>query len=376
MHPSTRSLAVLALSLGCGIGGYFLGKSQTEAVTQMASTSGGAVKPPIYPRMATQSLDPVKLRAALDRETSPLARFKLALANLEAWMDKSPLEAMNWLAAQPPSARRDEVIRQALQQFASLDAKGAADWAMANLSGIELNNNLILIAESWAEQNGSEAADWFLARPATQQRDGAIENIFFSWASNEPAAALDYMKSHDLGDLAPTLRRAAYAGWVKTEPEAAVTASLASSRASKNPDQFANTLANWATMDLESSAQWLSKNLQPGPERSAAAMELGTIFGQESPADGVAWLPKLAAGAERDAAAGSLVTSWARSSPAEAAGWLATQTTATVSPDAIAGVAHNFVMKNPVAFETWRASLPPGATKDAVATVAAVPERE
>lgn len=261
----------------------------------------------------------------------------------------------------------------ALGQYSEFDAKGAADWAMKHLSGADLNNTLISIAENWAHENGGEAAGWFLGQPATAERDAAMESIFFNWASNEPAAALEFLKANPgISELAPTLRRAALAGWSKSDPLGAVSASLALSQANDDPDQFANTVANWATVDLEGSSKWLLTKLGPGNERSAAAQELATIFAQQSPDAGVAWLAKLDSGSERDAAASALVASWSRISPAEAARWAMTQASSTVTPESMGIIAENYFMKDPAGFEKWRASLPPGLMKNQASQVGAV----
>lgn len=379
MKSHTRVVGIFAIALACAAGGFFLGKSQSVGTirSEPDPTSGGnAGNPrPAVKRSGPQVIDTTELRAKLDREKNPLARYKLASQFLEGWVEKNPREALDWLASQQATARRDDVIRLALNQYAAVDAQGAADWARKNLSGADLNNTLITIAENWAQENGQAAAAWFLTLPVSMERDGAVENIFFSWASSEPAAALDYIKNNpSIGDLAPILRRAALAGWAKTDPEGAVAASLALSRANNDPAQFANTVANWATVDLESSSQWLLTNLPTGTERAAAAQELATIFAHQSPDAGIAWLGKLNAGAERDAAANALAATWARSGPADAAKWATSQNSISFSPDTIAEVAHSFLMKDPEGFQAWKATLPEGPLKTQVGQATTVAE--
>lgn len=362
MKPIAGIVGALAIAIIFGAGGYFLGKGQS------------AVSPPVNPareesgrvkRRGLPAVDTKDLRARLDDEKNPLARFKLALSNLEAWVAKDPEDALNWLAGQSPSDRRDEVIRMALSQFSDIDAKGAANWAMKNLTGNDLNNALIAIAENWALQDGREAASWFLGLPATQERDGAVENLFFTWATDDPAGAMKFLESNaGVGDLNPTLRRASLAGWAKSDPEGAVAASLALSRTHHDAAQFANTLANWATMDLEASSQWLLVNLPAGNERTVAAQELAIIFAQQSPEAGITWLEKLGAGAERDAAASALAATWSRSGPAEAAEWAVTQKSSMLSPEAISEMARNFMLKDTTGFLAWRAALPEGPLKN------------
>ncbi len=345
-------------------GGYYMGNRTAAKSPHGEAGVREGVPARTVREPAAAPVNIQELRSRLDAEKNPLARFKMALQHLEGWVAKSPRDALDWLASQQPSGRRDEVIRLALKQYAETDAKGAADWALQNLTGTDLNNSLISIAEDWAQENGREAAAWFADLPVTQERDAAIENIFFSWGSNEPAAALDFLgPSSPLGDLTPTLRRAALAGWSKTDPEAAVASSLASSRTNRDPAQFANTLANWATMDLEGSSQWLMAKVPAGPERAAAVQELATIFAQQSPDAGVTWLDKVAAGPERDAAASALAAGWARSSPAEAANWAVTQKTIALSDRAISEIAHNYLLRDAAAFQAWRATLPDGRIK-------------
>jgi hypothetical protein len=381
MKPSILISSGLALAILAGAGGYFLGSQQakreqsSESVLQGQKAPSGTSpdsRPPLSPEV-----DFKKLRATLDAEKNPLTRFKLATQNLEAWMGKNPVEALDWLASQPTSDRRDEIMRLALDQYAETDPRGAANWALAKLSGTDLNNTIISIAESWSRQNGAEAAAWFLKLPPTAERAAAMENGVFAWASNEPAAALEFIKSRqDLGELSPTLRRAALAGWAKTDPEGAVAASLTLSRTMKDTAQFANTLANWATMDLAASSDWLLTHLQPGAERTTATEELASIFASQAPSEGLLWLAKLEAGEERDRAASELAASWSRSSPAETATWAANQTTSTLSEDAIVTMARNYLMKNPTAFEKWRSGLVDGPLKTAAAQVGKTSEEE
>lgn len=371
MKLSAQTLGAVIFAITCGTGGYFLGKSsanRTRANGTEAEESRMEKRRPIASHPVVANIDPKALRAKLDAEANPLTRFRLALDSLESWVAKDPKGALDWLATQQPSDRRNEVINMALGQFSEIDAKGAADWAMKNLSGADLNNTLITIAESWGEEHGREAAGWFLGQPATAERDAAIESLFFSWASNEPVAALDFLRTNpSTDDLAPILRRASLAGWVKSDPVAAVNASLSLSQANGDPSLFANTVANWATVDLETSSQWLFNNLAEGAERAAAAQELATIFAQQSPAAGVAWLDKMTVGAERNGAASALVATWSRVSPADAAKWAMTQQGSSLNSQALEAIAENFSMKDPAAFQTWRTSLPPGPMKDQAA---------
>jgi hypothetical protein len=372
MKHFIQLVGTLALILASGTGGYFLGKRQPLALDEMPMVGGriGTRQTAAQRKESAAALDLSALHSQLMEEKNPLLRFKLAMRNLEAWIAKNPKDALAWLSQQPPTDRRDEVLRMALKQFAENEPGAAADWAMKNLKGADLNNALLEIAGEWAGQSGQEAAAWFGNLPASQERDAAVEMILFKWGANEPVEALEFIgESPKLGDLSPTLRRAALAGWAKSDPAAAVTESLALSQSQKDPEQFANTLANWATMDLTASSEWLLTKVPAGAERRAAAEELGTIYAQQSPESGVTWLAKLSAGAERDAAANALATTWSRSGPEAAATWASTQTTSTLTAETVESIGRNFLMKDPPTFQKWRSALPEGPLKNQLADV-------
>ncbi|MEO5716010.1 MAG: hypothetical protein ABIT37_21195 [Luteolibacter sp.] len=379
MKPVTQLTGTLAIAILCGSGGYLLGKKQpaentTDAVERATTNRQSSNKSPARAN-SSPSIDLKDIHAKLDAEKNPLLRFKLAMQNMEAWVQRHPVDALDWLKSQPKTERRDELIRVALNHFSENDPKGAAGWATANLAGADLNNTLIAIAENWAEQNGLEATTWFLALPQSNQRDAAVENLIFSWASNEPEAALRYLKENpSLGDLSPVLQRATLAGWAKSDPVKAVTTSLALSQTNNDPGLFGNTLANWATMDLQASSDWLIEQVKTGGERAAAIQELATIYAQQSPDAGIVWLGKLNTGSERDAAASSLAAAWSRADADAAAKWASSQNSSVLSPDAVNTLVHNFIMNDATAFQAWRATLPEGPLKqqaDKIGTPAA-----
>lgn len=382
MKSPAIPIGAIAIAVTFATVGFFLGqhgavpKQETSRASSPADPIGNPK--PVEARKAEADLsDFTDPRAELDREPDPLARFKLALRNMEAWMNADPEGALSWLKSEQPSGRRDEVIRMALGQFAENDPKGAAEWATKNLAGAELNNTLILIAEPWAERNGLEAANWFFALPVTRERDAALETLLFAWAAEDPAAALNYLKKNPgSGDMAGMLRVAAFAGWAKSDPQGAVAASLLSSRTNNDPAQFANTLANWATIDLAGSSQWLLANVEGGEERALAVEELATIFAHQSPDAGLAWIGRLNAGAEREIAVNKLAEEWASADPAAAAQWAASQTMGALNEQSVGEILHNFLAEDSSAFEAWRAALPEGPLKDQAAKVGAMASDE
>ncbi len=374
MKPAVLVSGALTIAAVSAAGGYFLGKNQTAPASghTAAMAGGGAAKPSAGRALPSPKTDVAKLRAELDREKDPLARYNLAIRNLEAWVNADPKSALEWLSAQPATGRRAETLRMVLGQYAENDPKGAAGWALENLTGVDLNNALIRIAEEWARRDGLEAANWLSSLPAGSERDAALEGMFFVWASRDPAAAVDFIKRNPAPDaLSATLRYAAYAGWAKTDPQGAVAASLESSRVYQDPEQFANTLANWATADLTASSAWLLANVRDGDFRASAVRELATLFAHQSPDAGLTWIGKLNAGGERDMAVNQLASEWAAADPAAAAKWAAGQTQGNLTDASVSEIIHIFAAKDEAAFDAWRATLPEGPMKAAAAKLAA-----
>jgi hypothetical protein len=365
------------IAVACGWGGYALGLRQ--AFHNIPSVTGGGVAAEFKSlrEARLRGFDPTAVRREIDAEKSQLVRFRIAQENLDRWVAKDPLVALNWLASQPSSYRRQELLRLALKQFSETDGSGAAQWALENLQGGELNNSLIAIANGWALRSGREAAEWFLALPDTQERDAAVENMMFVWATNEPKAALKFVgEREDLADFASILRRASLAGWAKSDPEAAVAASLEISNRENDPGQFANTLANWATIDLKKSSEWLIENVDGGQGRRLAAVELGAIFAQQSPQEGIQFLGKLEAGEERDAAGNVFAAEWSAFGAEDAAMWVVDQKTISLGEQAASEISMNYFRKDPNGFAKWQDSLPPGSLKNAADLVGQTPEQE
>ena len=320
---------------------------------------------------------PSDLRARLEGEKNSLARYKLAMDHMQEWVVRDPRGALEWIKSQQPSVRRKEVLRMALAQFADKEPKSAAEWIVANLAGQELHNNLIMVSQSWSRSDGFAAATWLSGLPATKERNAALESTLFGWGTVDPTAAADYAgKEVSDGELASVLRRASYAGWAKSDPLAAVAASLASSRVHGDMNQFANTLANWATVDLAASSEWLLKNVSNPKERTEAVLELSAIYASQSPDAGIEWIAGLPEESERQLASNQFALDWASVDPAASAKWASEQAPGLLSDEVQMEILLNYHAADTAAFEQWRNSLPEGTLRHKAADLVAPTEQE
>jgi hypothetical protein len=192
----------------------------------------------------------------------------------------------------------------------------------------------------------------------------------------DPIAAVAYAdeKSQDK-EMASDLRRASYAGWAKSDPVAAVSASLDSSRHHDDMTQFANTLANWATVDLAASSEWLLKNVSNPAERSEAVLELSTIFARQSPDAGLDWIRSLPNKEERQLASNQFAVDWASVDAAASAKWAAAQAPDLLSNETQMEILMSYLAEDDEAFQQWRNTLPEGPLKNKAVELVA-PSRE
>lgn len=297
--------------------------------------------------------------AKLDQVEDDAERFTKALASMEAWVTNDPEAALGWLSQQPITGRRNEVIRMALAQWSESSPKSAAEWSNNHLKGIELHNQMIRIAEQWAKMDAESAADWFSQLPQ-ESRAAPLEGLFFSWGSRDHHAARKFLDTRLATDPSRQVYTQAWlAGWAKSAPAEASAQSLEISQSSNNPDLFANTLANWATVDLDASSSWLLSNVDPGPARQTAILEMAAMFAHQLPQVGLDWIGKLEA-SERTEAMGILGSEWARTDPEGAAEWLATQALKSLSEEARTSIMTSYLTSDETGFERWLNALPQG----------------
>ena len=362
MKPAQAILAGLCLSACTGITGYWLGISSrqpypSEKSAATSPTPGSRPAPPISRASSRE------IAARLDRETDPLRRFSIALDHMEHWVASDPATALSWLHNQPLTARRNEVIRLALSQWAEADPASAASWSKDNLQGIERDNMLIRIAEQWVTSDPPAATRWFSELPPSRARSAALEGMLFRWASADPTTARAFLTQNLSSDAAsPHLLQAIHAGWAKSDPPAAASSSLTTSQQTNNPGLLANTLANWATIDVASSSAWLLQNVAPGPQRTAAIGEIAGMFAQHDPSSGLAWIDQLTP-QERPSAREILANTWAETDAPSAAHWLASQPADLLGTSAINSILTAFLSHNETDFSTWKDALPPGTLK-------------
>lgn len=365
MKPATAVCSGCLIALLAGGTGFQLGRwvSAHDVPTFPARTNAGDAREASVKRLRHGDLK--ELERSLDAESDSLLRFSKALPHMESWVEADPAAALAWLLRQATTARRNEVIRLALGQWAEKAPGEAADWALHHWKGIDQKNMLIQIAEQWAQSEPSSAARWFAGLEDRALRTGPLEGLFFLWGAQDAASARAYLERADLANEDRIIvTQAMLAGWAKSDPVGASHASLATSRRAGTPGLFANTLANWAAVDVAASAAWLDQHARSGPERMAAIPELAGMFAHHDPAAGLAWMDHLPE-TERPMALNALAAAWAQDDPGAAAMWLAQAggEASRLDTENLAGIIIGFHAADEPAFREWVSALPDGPLK-------------
>ena len=212
--------------------------------------------------------------------------------------------------------------------------------------------------------------------PDQEVRTGPLEGLFFLWGAQDAHAARAFLEEKTVdAHNRPIVTQAMLAGWAKSDPQGASSFSLETSRRIGNPGLFANTLANWATVDVTSSAAWLEKHVSKGPERDAAIPDLDGMFAPHDPSSGRDWVLKLPAD-DQPSALNSLAAAWARDDPAAAARWLAASSdaAATIHSETLSAIVIGFLAADESSFEQWKNSLPTGLLKQQAEELSQRPE--
>jgi hypothetical protein len=193
-------------------------------------------------------------------KTLPVSPHKkevqLAVATGAASQGKA-ITAMGLLSFLPPDSKRDEVLRYAVQVWATKDRKSALDWL-----------------------NGVEDPTW---------REEILGKIAINWAITQPMEAAQFA----LDSIPPG----------KSQQNAIVI-----------------SVRNWAVQAPDQASAWVGR-LPEGALRNAAIESIAEVWAKENPGRATEWLNSLPAGDSRDKAVGMFALTLASTSPEQAARW-------------------------------------------------------
>jgi|GEM_PF-729576 len=132
------------------------------------------------------------------------AAAQAALANLSAserdratraiasgWSQKDPQAVLGWSQSLATEDLRNEVVREAMNQWANEDPEGAAQ-KISQLPESAQGRAMQAVISRWATKDAASAGDWLGRQAAGATRDGAISSLARTLAVEDPEAALEW----------------------------------------------------------------------------------------------------------------------------------------------------------------------------------------
>lgn len=202
-----------------------------------------------------------------------------------------PITAINLAVELPVGQSQEDVIVHAVRQWASQDAKSAADWAKTITEDVVRNKVLAAVAAEWGASDPAAAATLAVNSVAPgKPQDDAVVGIVQRWVQIQPDEA---------------------AAWVTAFPEGPL-----------RDTAMEEVVKLWADQDLQQPAKWLA-GLEAGPGRDSA---IGAYVGKvaiSSPEVALEWAEEIVQERARDHQLESVAANWLRTDAGAARAWIA-----------------------------------------------------
>jgi len=129
----------------------------------------------------------------------PEGPTRLAYLGTLAWeiSKEGPEAVMEWAEGVPddPPRFKQGVFLKATSTLAGVDAPLTADWLGKHFDHDYVDDALMIVAGSWATNDGPAAMSWLTGLPASEKRDAAVRTGFRVWLNRSPQEAEDWLRS-------------------------------------------------------------------------------------------------------------------------------------------------------------------------------------
>jgi hypothetical protein len=129
----------------------------------------------------------------------PEGKMRLAYLGTLAWeiSKEGPEAVMRWAEGVPddPPRFKQGVFMKATSTLAGVDAPLTAHWLSGHLDRDYVDDALMIVAGSWATNDGPAAMSWLTELPAGKKRDAAVKAGYRVWFNRLPKEAESWLKS-------------------------------------------------------------------------------------------------------------------------------------------------------------------------------------
>lgn len=300
--------------------------------------------------------------AAILRQPPGTARADRLRTAFARWLLAAPEDALAH-AARIPAEDRRQVLTAALATLAQ-QRPDAFERHAAGLAhdGIDLAD----VVGALAEADAGRALDWVRRHPALD-RDGRLSAAMLpALVRANPASAAGAVAA--LGNrAAPALIQQVAAAYAHSDPAQAYAwvRQAGAGRTDVTPARLLDAVsASLAAADPDAAEQFMYRTTD-ADVRASLLGELAQRKGQDDVGTAWDWLGRHVGDPGYADAAQNLLYRWSWTRPEAVAHILPRVQDATVQADAAAHLTQMWRRKDPAAYETWLASLPPGPLRTA-----------
>lgn len=240
-------------------------------------------------------------------------------AVVKRWSDVSPLAALDYVAQQPESRNKLELIRVVATACAKEDLARAAAAVVAMKPGRARVEAIGIVAEVWAKSDVRATLAWANSLPVGAAREAALYNLRFIWVHSDPVSAADDVQTLPSGDTKNALLMNIAGEWASRDPQKAIAWARSLADSNEQQNVMAIIAESWAdTRPIE--AAEFARQLPVG-FRSHATMAVLTRWATQDPAQAATWAGKLADDS-RQPDLTAVFNVWTAADPAAARLWV------------------------------------------------------
>lgn len=304
------------------------------------------------------------------RRTLPGDQQKGALlAVIEGWSEADPKSAAQLLAGLPGSGDKWTAALELLNKLAPLDPNAALN--LLDQTGLSdfRDQGFAFVAEVRAAESTPDALAWAQTLSNEKDKQTALRAVVSRLAATRPEQATEFLSSQPDSKQRDELAGALAETWARQDP------TCASSWVSRLPDgrlrqeAAAGLERSWAPQDPEAAASFVLNSLSPGETRTALLKDVAQTWTHAkwpNPA-AMAWASQLPAGTDHDAFVAGMSQGLATGDPSQAAQLAAGIAPGDLQSEAFRIVATFWVFHygNAPDAAAWSATLSPGPTREA-----------
>ena len=177
----------------------------------------------------------------------------------ERWIEKNPLEALDFALRLPAGELRETFLRQLLGTWAGKDVQAALSWSDGLETEAERKHARSMLCIAFSEKSGKpdQAIELAVRHGAEEGGDGLLENLTMQWAARETPAALEWARRQPAGEWRDRLMARVVFVLAKSDPfDAACQVAKEMEPGPIQNEATISVLHQWAMSDFAAASDW------------------------------------------------------------------------------------------------------------------------